>query len=80
MTKENNTLGANPASCERFLRLSEVRNRIPFSRSTIYRLISQSKFPRPYSLGEHARGWRESEISAWMQSKINPSAVPEVRQ
>jgi prophage regulatory protein len=80
MPQENNTIGANPVTTERFLRLSEVRNRVPFSRSTIYRLIAQSKFPGPYSLGEHARGWRESEISAWMQAKINPSVEPEVRQ
>ena len=80
MSQDNNTVGANPVTHERFLRLSEVRNRIPFSRSTIYRLISQSKFPSPYSLGEHARGWRESEIDAWVMAKINPSAAPEVRQ
>jgi prophage regulatory protein len=73
MSYENNTIGANPAIPERFLRLSDVRNRIPLSRSTIYRLISQSKFPGPYSLGEHARGWRESEINSWLQAKINNS-------
>jgi prophage regulatory protein len=69
MSHENKTIGANPATSERFLRLSEVGNRIPFSRSTIYRLISESKFPRPYSLGEHAKGWKESEINAWIQSR-----------
>jgi prophage regulatory protein len=73
MSYESNRIGANPATPERFLRLSEVRNRIPFSRSTIYRLMSQAKFPVPYSLGEHARGWRESEITAWIQAKIDSS-------
>lgn len=69
MFNENKTIGANPDTSERFVRLSEVRNRIPFSRSTIYRLISESEFPRPYSLGEHAKGWKESEINAWIQSR-----------
>jgi prophage regulatory protein len=70
MTQANKTIGANPATPERFLRLSEVRNRIPFSRSTIYRLIGESKFPRSYNLGEHARAWRESEINEWIQSRF----------
>jgi prophage regulatory protein len=75
VTIENKTIGANPTTTERFLRLSEVRNRIPFSRSTIYRLIAESKFPRSYNLGEHARAWRESEINEWIQSRLGNSAL-----
>lgn len=39
---------------EKFLRLSEVRNRVPCSRATICRLISSGELPRPYSLGARA--------------------------
>lgn len=55
---------------EKLLRLSEVRNRVPYSRATIYRLISSGQFPRPYSLGARAVAWREAEISAWIESRI----------
>ncbi len=55
---------------EKFLRLSEVRNRVPYSRATIYRLISSGEFPRPYSLGARAVAWREAEISAWIETRI----------
>jgi prophage regulatory protein len=74
---------------EKFLRLSEVRNRVPYSRATIYRLISSGEFPRPYSLGARAVAWREAEISAWIEDRIakhdeagatTPSAVPEARR
>jgi prophage regulatory protein len=73
---------------EKLLRLSEVRNRVPYSRATIYRLISSGEFPRPYSLGARAVAWRETEISAWIEDKIAkhdkarpapPRAMPEVR-
>jgi prophage regulatory protein len=70
MTLQDKTIGANPATPERFLRMSEVRNRVPYSRATIYRLISEGKFPRMINLGEHAVAWRESEICEWMQSRI----------
>jgi len=54
----------------RFLRLSEVRNRVPYSRATIYRLITAGQFPRPYSLGARAVAWLESEISTWIAERV----------
>jgi prophage regulatory protein len=80
MSQENLTIGANPATSERFLRISEVRNRVPYSRATIYRLMSEGKFPRSISLGEKAVAWRESEIVKWMQSRIvGNTPAPECR-
>lgn len=55
---------------QRLLRLSEVRNRVPYSRSTIYQLIAEGKFPKPISIGERAVAWLESEIDAWIQARI----------
>ena len=56
---------------ERLLRLSDVRARIPYSRASIYRLMSEGRFPHPYSLGERAVAWRESDIDAWIDSRVN---------
>lgn len=55
----------------RFLRLTEVRARVPYSRATIYRLIAAGQFPRPYSLGGRAVAWLESEIDAWIEARVN---------
>jgi prophage regulatory protein len=55
---------------DRFLRLSEVRNRVPFSRASTYRLIASGEFPKPCPLGARAVGWRESEVNAWMASRV----------
>ena len=57
----------------RFLRISDVKSTTGLSRSHIYLLISKSEFPRQYKLGERAAGWLESEVLAWMQSKITPT-------
>jgi prophage regulatory protein len=58
----------------RFLRLPEVRRRVPYSRATIYRLITAGKFPRPYSLGARAVAWLESEVNAWIEARLSAAA------
>jgi prophage regulatory protein len=54
----------------RFLRLSEVRNRVGYGRATIYRLMAAGEFPRSYSLGARAVAWLESEIDAWIEGRV----------
>lgn len=54
----------------KLLRLADVRDRVPYSRSTIYQLIAQGKFPKPINIGERAVAWLESEIDAWIQARI----------
>ena len=58
---------------ERFLRLPEVRTRVPYSRATIYRLFSLGLFPRQHSLGARACAWLESDIEKWIQSRVDNS-------
>jgi prophage regulatory protein len=59
----------------RFLRLPEVRNRVPYSRATIYRLIAAGQFPRPYSLGARAVAWLESDLTAWIEARLSAPAA-----
>ncbi len=54
---------------EKFLRLPEVKVRTGLSRSTIYALIGQSKFPHHIPLGLRCVGWLESEIDAWIETR-----------
>jgi prophage regulatory protein len=68
-----------PTIHEKLLRLSEVRSRVPYSRATIYRLVASLQFPRPVSLGERAVAWKESDIDAWIQARIDGSAATEAR-
>ena len=55
----------------RLLRWKQVQELIPFSRSYIYNLISQDRFPSPVKLIEGGRGagWWEHEIRAYVKSR-----------
>jgi prophage regulatory protein len=55
----------------RFLRLADVRSRVGLSRSQIYRLVSTGDFPKAFSLGARAVAWLESDINAWIESRVN---------
>ncbi len=75
----NNTAAAGEAAVgpqaprnkpPRLLRIAGVQERTALSRSSIYRLMSANHFPRPVPLGEHGRGWLESEIEAWIEARI----------
>ena len=59
----------NPS--KRILRFKDVQKLIPFSRSYIYNLISQDRFPSPVKLIEGGRGagWWEHEIRAYVESR-----------
>ncbi|MCD8566707.1 MAG: AlpA family transcriptional regulator [Alphaproteobacteria bacterium] len=60
---------------ERFLRLSDVKERTGLSRSTIYLSMSQGNFPANISLGPRCVGWLESEIDAWMQERVSQRSI-----
>lgn len=49
------------------MRLPEVLRVVGLSRSTIYRLIKEGKFPKSLRLtGSRAIGWRRGQIRAWL--------------
>ncbi|TCK72464.1 helix-turn-helix transcriptional regulator [Acidipila rosea] len=51
---------------ETLLRLPEVQKRVPLSKSTIFLKITHGSFPAPVKMGARARGWRESDITAFI--------------
>lgn len=55
------------------LRRSEVEKIAGISRATIYRLMKAGKFPRPVSIGTSAIRWKQSDVTAWLQS-LNTTA------
>ena len=44
------------------LRINEVCRKTELSKSTIYRLIKNGKFPKPKKIGPRARIWLDHEI------------------
>ena len=52
-----------------YLRIKQVAELVGLSRATIYNMEKAGTFPKKTPLGERAVAWRESEITAWMESR-----------
>ena len=49
------------------MRLADVTTATRLSKSTIYKLSQERRFPKPFKIpGTHAARWREAEVAAWM--------------
>ena len=55
------------------LRLREVINTTGLSRSSIYLLMRDDKFPRNILLGARSVGWTQSSIDQWIEGRIAAS-------
>ena len=58
----------------RVIRLPRVLEKTGLSRSQIYWLMSQDRFPKQVSLSARAVGWNEVAVDAWIESRF---ATPE---
>ncbi|MER9423945.1 AlpA family phage regulatory protein [Mesorhizobium sp. M0317] len=63
---------------KRIVRLKEIIFRSGLTRSSIYKLAAEGKFPAPLNISERAVGWLESEFEDWLDSKH--AAREEVRK
>lgn len=60
---------------ERLLRLSDVKYRTGLSRSKIYQLIKEDKFPRQIQITERCVGWVEDHIQDWLLQRLEASNI-----
>ena len=54
----------------RALRLPAVLSKTGLSRTTVFRLISQHRFPASHKLSERVSVWDEASIDAWLAEKF----------
>ena len=54
----------------KILKLKDVKKLTTFSVSTIYRLASEGRFPKPIKLAERSSGWIEQEILDYLDGCI----------
>ena len=59
------------------LRLKQVKARTGLSTSSVYLRIAEGSFPKSISLGGRAVGWLESDIDAWIESRVVESREDE---
>ncbi|NOR30801.1 MAG: AlpA family phage regulatory protein [Sulfitobacter sp.] len=58
---------------DRILRCQDVLEITGLSRSTIYRMMERSEFPKPTRIGMRAIGWRESIVGSWISTRNEAS-------
>ena len=57
------------ATPSRIVRLPEAVNITGLGRGSIYRLMKLGTFPKQIRLSERAVGWREADLTAWLESR-----------
>lgn len=63
---DEDTRQAHPPT--RLIRLKEVQHRVGLSRSTIYKRMSEGRFPKSRSLGPKCAVWVDAEIEEWVSA------------
>ena len=51
------------------LRLPAVLKGVGISKSMVYRLMVDGRFPKPIKLGPRAVGWRAKDIKDWLDRR-----------
>lgn len=55
----------SPFPSEGFVRLPQVLQMFPFSRTTLWRKINDGDFPKPHKLGPKTAAWDIAELRDW---------------
>ena len=65
------SVGRRAATYIALLRIRDVCRITALSRSTIYQLEAQQRFPRRVKVGLRAVGWVDSEVQAWLAERMS---------
>lgn len=63
----------NDIAGKRLIRVPEVLRRIGLSRTTMYELIKEGRFPDKITISSRSVAFVESEIDAWIEQTIQTS-------
>jgi prophage regulatory protein len=56
-----------------FYRLSQLKEKLSVSRSSIWSWVKDGSFPKPIKLGKNCTAWNSEDVHAWVQSRIDLS-------
>jgi prophage regulatory protein len=63
------TAETEQAAPARLLAVKTVAGLTSLSRHSIYRLAKQGDFPTPVQVGPRRVAWRQSDVTAWLESR-----------
>lgn len=69
MAQKQEPRSQQAVSQHKLIRRPEVEARTGLSRSTIYDWMKRGEFPQPVKLGARIVAWRESDVTAWQESR-----------
>ena len=64
-------MASSPQQLQLFIRLPEVRQKVGMSKSFVYDLITQDKFPKPVKVSSRISCWVAAEVDQWVQERID---------
>ncbi len=53
----------------KLMRRPDVEKAVDLSCASIYRLMSEGRFPRPIRIGRRAVRWKAEDVSDWLESR-----------
>ena len=64
-------MASSPQQLQLFIRLPAVLQKVGMSKSFVYDLISQDKFPKPVKVSSRISCWVAAEVDQWVQERID---------
>jgi prophage regulatory protein len=59
-----------------FIRLPAVLRQVTLSKSSLYGMIAEDLFPKPYRLSDRVSAWKKSDVDQWCSTRTQtPSDV-----
>ncbi len=71
MNKQKNKPKSNARM--KFIGRRKVLSEVPFSNSTLWRMVKAGEFPAPVKISDRKVAWIESEIEDWKEAQIEKS-------
>jgi prophage regulatory protein len=59
----------------RAIRIKEVATKIGLGPSTIYRMVAEGRFPRPFPIAPNRIAWIEDDIDTWLAEKAGKKSA-----
>jgi prophage regulatory protein len=53
----------------KFYRLSQLKQQLSVSRSSIWAWVKDGSFPKPIKLGKNCTAWNSDDVHAWVEKR-----------